>query len=100
MLQRVLESVGSAFGTLAWIAGLVIFVGVTAHGLAWIVMRRRTATWVWNYWNGLGTTLTFAGLAGIGYAWVALGFHTPAGSALAGLGLLLLSAGLWMLIPV
>jgi hypothetical protein len=100
MLQRVLDAVVSTIGTLAWILGLVLLVGVVAHGLAWLLVRRRAARWVWSYWNGVGTTLTLAGLAGIGYAWIVLGFQTPAGSALAGLGLLLLSAGLWMLIPV
>ena len=100
MLQRVLDTAVSAAGTLAWILGLVFLLGVFAHALARLLVRRRTAHWVWNYWNGLGTTLMLAGLAGIGYTWIALGFQTPAGSALAGLGLLLLSAGLWMLIPV
>jgi hypothetical protein len=100
MLRRALDSVGSTVGTLAWIVGLMILVGVVAHALAWLLMRRRTAHWVWSYWNGLGTVLTLAGLGGIGYAWAVLGFQTPVGSALAGLSLLLLSAGLWMLIPV
>jgi hypothetical protein len=34
------------------------------------------------------------------YAWLALGLQSGAGSLLLGVGLLLASAGLWMLVPV
>jgi hypothetical protein len=56
--------------------------------------------WVWGYWNVVGAALLIFGVTGIGYGWLGLGLDTTAGSALAGLGLLLASAGLWMLIPV
>jgi hypothetical protein len=100
MLERALQSVGEAIGTLAYLAGLVLLIGVVSHGLAWVLTRRRTASWVWSYWNGLGAAVLLAGLAVTGYAWMVLGLQTSAGSVVAGIGLLLLSAGLWMLIPV
>jgi hypothetical protein len=100
MLERTLQSVGEAVGTLAYIAGLVLLIGVVSHALAWVLTRRRTARWVWNYWNGLGAAVFLAGLTATGYAWMVLGLQTNVGSVLAGVGLLLLSAGLWMLIPV
>jgi len=100
MLQGALRTLGEAASTLAYYAGLVLFVGVTAHAVAWALTRRRTVQWVWGYWNLLGSLLLVAGLTAIGYGWLALGLHTAAGSALAGVGLLLASAGLWMIIPV
>ncbi len=100
ILERALQSVGEAIGTLASVAGLVLLIGVVSHALAWVLTRRRTASWVWSYWNGLGAAVLLAGLAATGYAWMVLGLQTNAGSGLAGVGLLLLSAGLWMLIPV
>ncbi|HLE45200.1 MAG TPA: hypothetical protein VJB36_14410 [Methylomirabilota bacterium] len=104
MLERALQSVGqsvtAAVGTLASIAGLVVVVGVSAHALTWVLTRRRTARWVWSYWNTLGSALLLAGLVILGYGWLVFGLQTNPGSVLVGLGLLLLSAGLWMLIPV
>ena len=99
-LSGVLQSAGDVVATVAYFAGLVLLIGVAAHGLAWVLTRRRTAAWVWGYWNSLGTVVLLAGLAALAYAWLGFGLASTAGSALAGLGLLLLSAGLWMLIPV
>jgi|RhiMetdeSRZDD1v2_1073273.scaffolds.fasta_scaffold158597_3 hypothetical protein len=95
-----LESLSAVVGTLATMAGLVVLVGVLSHALAWVLTRRSTARWVWNYWNGLGGAILLGGLGTLGYAWIVFGLHTKVGSLLAGVGLLLLSAGLWMLIPV
>jgi hypothetical protein len=100
LLDRALQSAGHAVATVAYLAGLVVLIGVAAHALAWVLTRRRTAAWVWGYWNGLGTLVLLAGVTALGYAWLVFGLGSNAGSALAGLGLLLLSAGLWMLIPV
>ena len=99
-LSGLLQSAGDALATVAYLAGLVLLIGVSAHALAWLLTRRRTVAWVWTYWNGLGTIVLLAGLTALGYAWLVFGLASTAGSALAGLGLLLLSAGLWMLIPV
>lgn len=100
MLEGAARAVGDALGTFMSIAGMVIFVGVSAHALTWLLMRRRAVQWVWGYWNILGGALLLSGLAAIGYAWVALGLQSIGGSALAGLGLLLASAGLWMIVPI
>jgi hypothetical protein len=100
VLERALTSVGEAVGALATVAGLILLIGVAAHVLAWVLTRQRTVRWVWSYWNGLGMLLLLVGLGAIGYAWAVVGLQSSAGGALAGLGLLLLSAGLWMLIPV
>ena len=48
----------------------------------------------------LGTVLLASGVAGMLYGWLALGLSTTWGSLLTGLGLLLASAGLWMLVPI
>lgn len=104
MLGRVFQGFGqslaAAVGTVAYIAGLVVLVGVSAHALTWVLTRRRTVQWVWTYWTALGSTLLVAGLGVLGYGWLTFGLQTSPGSLLAGLGLVLLSAGLWMLIPV
>jgi hypothetical protein len=100
MLQRMLQSLSEAGSSLAYYAGLVLFIGVTAHAVTWALTRRRAVQWVWGYWNALGGLLFLAGLAAIGYGWLGLGLQTSAGSALAGAGLLLASAGLWMIIPI
>ena len=100
MLERALQSAGAAVGTLVYIAGLVVFIGVTAHALTWVLTRKRTVQWVWGYWNVLGSALLLAGLAAIGSGWLVFGLQTTAGGGLAGLGLLLASAGLWMIIPI
>jgi hypothetical protein len=100
LLDGALQSAGEVVATLAYLAGLVVLIGVAAHAVAWLLTRRRTAAFVWGYWNGLGTVVLLAGLIALGYAWLVFGLGSNAGSALAGLGMLLLSAGLWMLIPV
>jgi hypothetical protein len=100
MLVRFLQSAVAAVGVVAYLAGLVVFVAVTARTLAWLLTRRRTAAWVWGYWNVLGSALLAAGLVAIGYGWIVFGLQATAGSALAGLGLLLASTGLWMIIPI
>ncbi|MBI3455664.1 MAG: hypothetical protein HY002_07740 [Candidatus Rokubacteria bacterium] len=100
MLKRALETLGTVVGTLGYIAALVVLVGVVSHALTWLLTRKRAVEWVWNYWNVLGAALMLAGLAGIGYGWLVLGLETAAGSGLAGFGLLLASAGLWMIIPI
>jgi hypothetical protein len=100
LLDGALQSAGEMVATLAYLAGLVVLIGVAAHAVAWLLTRRRTAAFVWGYWNGLGTVVLLAGLIALGYAWLVFGLGSNAGSALAGLGMLLLSAGLWMLIPV
>ena len=48
----------------------------------------------------LGALLLGLGVLGMAYAWGALGLQSAWGSLLLGLGLLLASAGLWMLVPV
>jgi hypothetical protein len=100
MLEQALQMAGNAASFLAYYAGLVVLIGVVAHGLTWVITRKRTIRWVWSYWNVVGAVLMLAGLAGIGYGWLALGLHTVPGTGVAGLGLLLLSAGLWMVIPI
>ncbi len=100
MLERLVETVGSGLRTALSLATLVVLIGVTAHVLTWLVFRRRALTWVWGYWNVVGAALMVLGLGAIGYGWLAFGLATGAGSALVGLGLLLASAGLWMIVPV
>ncbi|MGH7320113.1 MAG: phosphosulfolactate synthase [Candidatus Rokuibacteriota bacterium] len=100
VLERVLETAGEAFRTLVFIAGLMVLVGALAHAITWLIARKRTARWVWTYWNGFGILLLVLGVAALGYAWLDLGLQTTGGGALAALGLLLASAGLWMLVPV
>ena len=100
MLDTLAEGLGAFVRTLAAFGGLVVAIGVLAHALTWLLFRRRATRFVWSYWNALGVLLIVTGFAGLGYGWLALGLQSTAGSALAGLGLLLLSAGLWMIIPV
>jgi hypothetical protein len=100
MLEGAARTFGDAVATLVSIGGLVVFIGVSAHALTWLLMRRPAAEWVWGYWNILGSALLLSGLAAIGYAWFALGLQSIGGSALAGFGLLLASAGLWMIVPI
>jgi hypothetical protein len=79
----------------------VVLLGVVAHGLGWALLRRRRGVgWVWTYWNALGGILVVGGLGAIVCGWLVLGLASVAGGALAGVGLLLLSVGLWMLVPV
>jgi hypothetical protein len=85
---------------LAYAAGLILLIGAISHVLAWVLTRQRTARWVWRAWNVVGAGLLAAGTAAIAYGWWGYGLHTGVGSALAGLGLLLASAGLWMIVPI
>ena len=78
----------------------VVLLGAVAHVLGWLLARRRTAQFVWRAWNVLGVLLLALGVVGIGYAWGALGLESSWGSLLLGLGVLLASAGIWMLVPV
>jgi hypothetical protein len=100
MVERAFQAIGGAAGTAAYIVGLMVFIGAAAHALGWLLTRRRAAAWVWGYWSLLGTGLFLAGLGSLGYGWLVLGLQTSAGSALAGVGLLLASAGLWMIVPL
>jgi hypothetical protein len=100
MVEHAVQVAGDAASFLAYYAGLVVLIGVVAHGLTWVITRKRTFHWVWNYWNAVGAALMLMGLAGIAYGGLALGVHTVPGTGMAGLGLLLLSAGLWMVIPI
>ena len=86
--------------TLLFLLGGVVLIGALAHALGWFLARRRTAQFVWRAWNLLGTLLLGMGILGMAYAWGALGLQSGWGSLLLGLGLLLASAGLWMLVPV
>jgi len=86
--------------TLLFLFGGVVLIGALAHALGWLLARRRTAEFVWRAWNVLGAVLLGAGILGMAYAWVALGLQSGWGSLLLGLGLLLASAGIWMLVPI
>jgi hypothetical protein len=96
MLRTLVE-----FGeTLLLMLGAVVLLGALAHALGWLLARRRTAQVVWRAWNVLGALLLGLGVLGMAYAWGVLGLQSGWGSLLLGLGLLLASAGLWMLVPV
>ena len=99
-LGRILETTGTGLRTLLYLAAFIVLIGATAHAVTWLLFRQRTARWVWSYWNLLGTTLLALGVAAMAYGWLGLGLETAAGSAVTGAGLLLASAGLWMLIPI
>ena len=86
--------------TLLFLLGGAVLIGALAHALGWLLARRRTARIVWRAWNLLGALLLGIGVLGMAYAWGALGLQSGTGSLLLGLGLLLASAGLWMLVPV
>jgi len=100
VFRGVLGSLGDFVRTLAYLGALVLLIGAIAHGLAWLLTRRRTAAWVWGAWNGLGAALLVLGTAATVYAWLGLGLETTLGGLLAALGVLVASAGLWMLVPV
>ena len=85
---------------MALLDGPDLVLGAVAHVLGWLLARRRTAQFVWRAWNVLGVLLLALGVVGIGYAWGALGLESSWGSLLLGLGVLLASAGIWMLVPV
>ena len=86
--------------TLLFLLGGVVLIGALAHALGWLLARRQTAQLVWRAWNLLGALLLGIGILGMAYAWGVLGLQSGSGSLLLGLGLLLASAGLWMLVPV
>jgi hypothetical protein len=82
------------------LVGGVVLLGAVAHALAWLLVRRRTARLVWRAWNVLGVLFLGLGVLGMAYAWWELGLQSGLGSVVLGVGLLLASAGLWMLVPV
>jgi hypothetical protein len=86
--------------TLVFFLGGVILIGALAQALGWLLARRQTAQFVWRAWNLLGAALLGLGIVGMAYAWAALGLQSGWGSLLLGVGLLLASAGIWMLVPV
>jgi hypothetical protein len=96
-MLRVLADFGA---TLLLLLGAVVLIGALAHALGWLLARRRTAQFVWRAWNVLGALLLGVGVLGMAYAWGTLGLESGWGGLLLGLGLLLASAGLWMLVPV
>lgn len=100
MLDVIVYTLGDFVRSVGYILAIVLAIGVSAHGLTWLLFRRRATRLVWTHWNLLGAGLVGVGTATVGYAWLALGFHSDAGSVVAGLGLLLVTAGLWMLVPV
>jgi hypothetical protein len=100
MTDYLAEVAGEAVRLLVYFSAAVVLLGASAHVLTWLLVRRRAARWVWGYWNGVGALFLIAGTAAVGYGWLGLGLSTTAGSLLAGLGLLLASAGLWMLVPI
>jgi hypothetical protein len=86
--------------TLVLLLGGAILIGTVAHALGWFLARRATAEFVWRTWNLFGVGLLLVGIVGMAYAWAALGLQSGTGSLLLGLGLLLASAGIWMLVPI
>jgi hypothetical protein len=96
-MLRVLTEFGE---TLLFLLGGAVLIGALAHALGWLFMRRGTVDFVWRAWNLLGAMLLGVGIVSMAYAWGALGLQSRWGSLLLGLGLLLASAGIWMLVPV
>ena len=96
MLDRIAET----GRLLLYVAGLMVSIAALAHALGFVLTRRGTVGWVWRFWNVLRVGLLVAGLAALGYGWLVLGLQTGTGSTLVGLGILLASAGLWMIVPV
>ena len=86
--------------SLLFLLGGAVLLGALAHLLGWLLARRGAAQFVWRAWNVLGALLLAIGIVGMGYARAALGLHSAGGSLVLGLGLLLASAGIWMLVPV
>jgi hypothetical protein len=86
--------------TLLFLLSGVVLLGALAHALGWLLARRGTAQFVWRAWNVLGALLLGIGIVAMVYAWAALGLQSAWGSLVLGLGLLLASAGIWMLVPV
>jgi hypothetical protein len=96
----VLETAAEFARLLLLLVGGVVLIGALAHLLGWLVGRRGTASFVWQAWNVLGTAFLALGTVAMVYAWWGLGLQSTGGSLLLGTGLLLASAGLWMLVPV
>ena len=86
--------------TLVFLLAGAVLLGALAHLLGWLLARRRTAQFVWRAWNVLGGVFLALGVLGMAYAWGALGLQSGWGSLLLGVGVLLASAGIWMLVPV
>jgi hypothetical protein len=86
--------------TLLLLVGAGVLIGAVAQVVGWLLTRRRTARFVWRAWNLLGAALLMTGVVAMGYAWWGLGLQSGAGGLVLGVGLLLASAGLWMLVPV
>ena len=95
-----LERVAEAGRVLVYVAALIVGIGAVSHLLGWLLVRERTVHFVWAAWNVLGALLLVSGTVVIGYGWLGIGLHTGWGSTVAGLGLLLASAGIWMLVPL
>ena len=94
------ERLGEAGRVLLYVLALIVGIGAVSHLLGWLFLRERTIRFVWAAWNVLGIALLLGGVAVLGYAWLGLGLQSTWGSTLAGAGLLLASAGIWMLVPV
>jgi len=86
--------------TVVFLLAGVVLLGAVAHLLGWLLARRQTAQFVWRAWNVLGMLFLGLGVVGMVYAWGTLGLQSGWGSLLLGLGVLLASAGIWMLVPV
>jgi hypothetical protein len=86
--------------TVVFLLAGVVLLGAVAHLLGWLLARRQTAQFVWRAWNVLGMLFLGLGVVGIAYAWGTLGLQSGWGSLLLGLGVLLASAGIWMLVPI
>ena len=86
--------------TLVFLLAGIVLIGALAQLLGWLLARRQTAQFVCRAWNVLGTLVLSLGVLGIVYAWGTLGLQSGWGSLLLGLGVLLASAGIWMLVPV
>lgn len=95
-----LTSLGEFGQVLLLLVSGVVLLGAVAHALGWLLVRRRAARLVWRAWNVLGVLFLAMGVLSMAYAWWTLGLQSSLGSLLLGLGLLLASAGLWMLVPV
>ena len=95
-----LERLAEAGRFLLYAGALIVGIGAVSHFLGWLLVRRGTVRFVWAAWNVLGVLLLLAGVVVIGYGWLGIGLHTGWGSTVAGVGLLLASAGIWMLVPI
>jgi hypothetical protein len=99
-LQGLAEAGASWLRLTLLVLAAMVLLGALSHAVGWLVSRQGTARFIWSAWNVLGSVCLAAGVALMGYGWLAFGLETTLGSLLAGVGLLLASAGLWMLVPV